>query len=278
MLQRIQKKMDQTPNDLEDLAESIGLNYLINGRVYLDAVVAEAQIRIVRGNYGKCFTGMLVCENNQFYIQLNLEELRNNLGRTRFTIAHELGHYYTDSHRIQLLQGISMSYHADWTCNSNIIVEKQANNFASALLMPKSIFFEQVAKYEPGLNCIFNMKGYFDTSIESTAMRYTALNIVPCMMVKWTSELSFNYVYYSKSLSDKAGMNNKPVIKVAKNYIREVIKQLPQYSDIPQIFEVATQLSKWVATIIPGSKQDLVGLEQTIKLGRYGAITLLIFP
>ena len=205
--------MKQSLNDLEELAESIGLINMVNGRVDLINIINNLRILIVEGHYGKGFLGLLICEENQFYIQVNLDELENRPGRLRFTLAHELGHYFTDDHRIKLQNGISMSFLGDPSQTEDKFCEKQANYFASALLMPNSIFLEEASKYEPGLETILALKGSFDTSIESTIIKYTQKNIIPCMAIKWKSDLSFDKVYYSQSLSDMTGIRYRPPIK-----------------------------------------------------------------
>ena len=41
--------------------------------------------------------------------------------------------------------------------------------------------------------------------------------------------------------------------------------------------ETATPLSRWISTIMQGTSKDFLGLEQTVKLGDFGGITLLTF-
>ena len=46
----------------------------------------------------------------------------------------------------------------------------------------------------------------------------------------------------------------------------------------PDYVECATKLSTWLPNILPDSRADLIGLEQTVKLGAFGGITFLCFP
>jgi Zn-dependent peptidase ImmA (M78 family) len=59
--------------------------------------------------------------------------------RKRFTIAHEIGHYFL--HSDQLIEGIvdGIGLNRDGTRNE---IENQANSFAADLLMPESYFRE----------------------------------------------------------------------------------------------------------------------------------------
>ena len=41
--------------------------------------------------------------------------------------------------------------------------------------------------------------------------------------------------------------------------------------------ESATPLSSWISTIMQDTSKDILGLEQTVKLGDIGGITLLTF-
>src|SRR5689334_23997225 len=55
-------------------------------------------------HYGNCFDGLLEYEAGEFHVYCNVD--RGNIpggARARFTLAHELGHYFIDEHRIALI-------------------------------------------------------------------------------------------------------------------------------------------------------------------------------
>ena len=176
------------------------------------------------------------------------------------------------------MRGISLSHSLVYSYYSKIPTELEANHFASHLLMPKKRFIKKAAKLEPGLNTVLSLKDVFDTSMECTSIHYINLNLLPCMFIKWNPDLSYHYSSYNLSFSDLTGIRGKPVIRINKEYLKNIFDSID--SSIPKIeyIEEATTLSKWVATISPGSKRDLIGLEQTFKWGDFGGFTFLVFP
>ena len=47
------------------------------------------------------FDGMTIYDDGVFYIHINNDNgNKKGSGRSRFTLAHELGHYFIDSHRV----------------------------------------------------------------------------------------------------------------------------------------------------------------------------------
>lgn len=268
--------MSQTLNELAELAEQIAEEHLSKGQVNLEKIARKQKIRIIESDYGDGFVGELVHERGKFYIHLN--QTKYDLpGRKRFTIAHEYGHYFNDDHRNKLKQGISLAHPADYSMFSRNPIEKQANHFASNLLMPKTKFIKKCNKLEPGFESVLALKEVFNTSIECTAIRYISLDLVPSMFIKWNVDLSSKYASYTQSFSRISGVGGKPVIKTDKVYLSEVYETYEREFMPTGFVERATVLSKWIATVPPGSRRDLVGLEQTIKTGDYGGITFLVF-
>ena len=118
-------------------------------------------------------SGALVKENDGFSIYINE---RHPINRQRFTIAHELGHYFL--HRDKLKkenQGIvdtikaveGMPHITRIKGNGSNKEEKEANRFAARLLMPKSIF-KRVYK---STNSIEEVAEKFRVSVQAAAVR-----------------------------------------------------------------------------------------------------------
>ena len=265
-------------SEIAALAESIAEENIIRGKVDLDGITQKKEIKIIRGKYGEYFIGELVYDSGRFYIHLNNDLLvEKEVGRTRFTIAHELGHYFIDNHRNIMEQGISLSHKADYTNSSKNPIELQANHFATNLLLPKQRVLKAVSNFDPGLNSIIRTKKLFDTSISCAALAYVKFDIYPCILIKWNNNFIFSYASYSDSFSRMTGISGKPPIKINKLYLEDVCKQHESEKPKPEFIEKAVFLSTWLAEIAPGSHKDYTGLEQTIKLGNYGGITLLSF-
>jgi Zn-dependent peptidase ImmA (M78 family) len=268
--------MSQTLEELAELAEQIAEENLFKGQVNLEKIAKKQKIRIIEGDYGDGFVGALVHERGKFYIHLNNAKY-DLQGRKRFTLAHEYGHYFNDEHRNKLKQGISLAHTADYSMFSRNPIEKQANHFGSNLLMPKARFIKKCSKLEPGFESVLAMKELFNTSIECTAIRYISLDLFPCMFIKWNVDLTSRYSSYTQLFSKLSGVGGKPIIKTDATYLEDVYETYEREFMPIGFVERATVLSKWIATIPPGSRRDLVGLEQTIKTGDYGGITFLVF-
>jgi Zn-dependent peptidase ImmA (M78 family) len=270
--------MTRTPlTDIENLAESIGELYLVDGKVDLDKIIKDKNIFIIHEDYNDYFLGQLVHEQGDFFIYVNSNKLPDiNAPRARFTIAHDCGHYFIDNHRNELKKGISLSNRTDNPAAIKPRHEIEADHFASNLLMPKDIFIEEAKKFEPVMESVLHLKEHFQTSLECTAIHYTKLDIVPCLMIRWRPHSSDQYAVRSKTLGQMTGISERPNIKINLPYIQSLMDEI-QYS-VPRIefTEKVTYLSNWVASIAPQSPKDLTCLEQTYKLGNYGAITFLI--
>jgi len=268
--------MKQSLDDIAELAESLGKNNLIKGRVNLRKIARSKGIAIIYGHYGDYFLGELVHCSNRFYIHLNLDRLNDkDSARTRFTIAHELGHYFIDKHRIKLSNGISLSFGGKFLTPEEKQIEKQANHFASHLLMPKSKFIQTAKKYELGMAGILKLKEKFETSMECTTLHYISLDFAPMIMLKWRSDYSFQYPSYTKSFSELTGIKGSPSIKFNSEHIQ---LQAPiNYGQNIDFSETVSPISRWISTVLPESEKDIIGLEQTIKLGEFGGITILSF-
>jgi Zn-dependent peptidase ImmA (M78 family) len=92
--------------------------------------------------------------------------------RRRFSIAHELGHFELHRGNQELLicqnQDIQEALHKDLSNK----LEKEANQFASELLMPKRFFAPLCLAEEPSLLYITSLANKFMTSLTATALKY----------------------------------------------------------------------------------------------------------
>lgn len=268
--------MIQSLDDIADLAEELGNSYMEGGKVNLQKLAKSKKICFIENDYGDHFLGQLVHLSKKFYIILNSNLLENReSGRIRFTIAHELGHYFIDSHRAKLANGVSLSFKGELNDHDSKQVELAANHFAAHLLMPKKKFSKMAEKLEQGLAGIFILKTHFDTSIESTIKHYLNLNLTRGLMIKWKFNYAFHYASYSDSFSRLTGIKGFPPVKIDTQHVSQQVEIIK--SSGGDYAESAVPISKWISTIVPGSLKDILALEQTIKLGDFGGVTLLTF-
>jgi hypothetical protein len=95
-------------------------------------------------------------------------------GFQRFSVGHELGHYFLDGHIDHILpkDGIHES-HAGFV--SADPYELEADQFAAGLLMPSVPFKRALARRDPGLEIVESLATLCRTSLTATAIRYAEL-------------------------------------------------------------------------------------------------------
>lgn len=102
----------------------------------------------------------------------------NNLGRWRFTVAHEIGHFV-------LHQRTTIDHTAlrkDFTVWTKASEEAEANHFAAELLMPQSMFQPKCTK-NPSIRLLESLAGMFNTSLLATAFQYWEYTAEPVALV-----------------------------------------------------------------------------------------------
>lgn len=114
------------------------------------------------------FSGMLAQWDTNFGIMYSTHIPSE--GFQRFSVAHELGHYFLPGHVEQLLAKGSHTSHAGF--GSRDPYEQEADFFAAALLMPRSLLKPILNRYEDGLEVIRAMAAECNTSLTASAVRY----------------------------------------------------------------------------------------------------------
>lgn len=100
-------------------------------------------------------------------------------GRDRFSISHEIGHW--NLHRGKSFRCRVDDFSENFGSDSEL--EKEADDFASHLLMPTSLFGPAVkAINRPNLNDLTNLAAIFDVSIQAAAMRLATLDTLPVIV------------------------------------------------------------------------------------------------
>ena len=176
---------NETP---EGKAESIASLYSVP--MPLDEIAMEEGIYIIYDNYGSnTFDGITwyVPEMDKFFIHINQERgntAYNNKGR--FTLAHELGHYFIDHHRHALENGkMQPHYHRyePFGHNEEWIIEREADAFAASLLMPRFLFEQEFQGKEFSGELIQSIAAKFHVSFSACALRYMKLNYIPILLI-----------------------------------------------------------------------------------------------
>ncbi len=170
--------------EIKDLAEYLAIKFN-SPNTDLEKIVKKENICIIYDDYDhSTFDGMTVIDNSQFYIHLNREMGNHpNSHRGRFTLAHELGHYFIDTHRIGLIKGILTPHPTLLNQNSISRIEKEADYFASCLLMPEELLIERVKKRKFSFETIEDISKTFNVSTLAAAIRFSQLGNHPIMII-----------------------------------------------------------------------------------------------
>lgn len=186
---------------IKKVAEFIALEFSEN-ITPLEKILEEEDIELFYDSYGDAFDGMTIYDKDKFYIHINtFRGNRPNTNRARFTIAHELGHYFLDKHRIGLKKGLLSPHLSVNDVNAYTKIENEANYFASNLLMPEKKFLSMIQNKKFNFDLVKTISKEFNTSITATAIRFSDIGNQPLMLVycengiikwKWNSR-DFQY-------------------------------------------------------------------------------------
>lgn len=283
-MQQKPKIADNTPQpdsvrlgEIAALAESVGSEYCADNRFTPEPILKAHNITMSYGNYDSAFDGMLEHRNNRFHIFCNLDRVESSASpRARFTVAHELGHYFIDEHRNALSSGLAPAHGSRSEFESNLPVEREADHFASHLLMPSAEFKQMARRQKPGLPGILAIARHFNASVTSAAIRYVQSDLVPCVVVKW-SPTGFQWQWVS---TEPFRARLRGVTKALNSLPSDCSTRVALSGEpVPQVgyFEAGTTAASWFPFLRDGDVRNVILIEQAVQLGRFGAITFL-FP
>lgn len=269
----------QRREEIAELAQAVADQHCpadnVDDCVDPEIILGAKGITISHGDYGKAFDGMLEHRNGRFHVFCNLDRTGGqDSPRARFTVAHELGHYYLDEHRNALSRGRAPAHRSRCLYESKNIVEREADHFASNLLMPTRRFTAKADNVRPGFDGIIRLAKHFRTSITSTTIRYAASDIAPCAVVKWSWT-----GYAWKWLSDetfrarfRGTMEARDEVPEGSPTWRALTRELPPDCGF---FQAGTTASAWFPNVAQGHLRDVIFIEQAMPLGRFGVLTFL---
>jgi len=261
--------------EIGHLAEAVAEEHCPNARVEPALILKNKNVTLSYGPYGSAFDGMLEHRSGRFHVYANLDRLKTpESGRARFTLAHELGHYFIDDHRRALQSGQVFRHPSKCDYESRNPAEQEADHFASHLLMPTTRFVRKAKRYVPGLDAILALKDTFGTSITSTAIRYTKLELAPCTLVKWDPD-GLDWKWFSPS-TYAAGYRR--IIESQAKVPPDSATGMALAGKPPPpkgYFQAGTSAHAWFPGAWSGSSRDVLLIEQAIPLGEFGVLTLL---
>ena len=213
-------------------------------------------------------SGMLIRNGNQFAI-FYATHLQNE-GFERFSISHELGHFFLDGHIDHVFSnGDIHESHSGFASSDKH--ELEADCFAAGLLMPNPFFSKEINKYPDGLKAIEELSNLCRTSITATAIRYTECTSCPVAIVL-SSGKSIDFCFMSKSFREIKGLQfirNGALLPKASLTAKFNV-DLQNISACSRE-ENETNLSDWF-----GCLKSIRAKEEIIGLGKYGKTLTVI--
>jgi IrrE N-terminal-like domain len=215
-------------------------------------------------------SGFLMRVGNTFGIKF-ASHIQNE-GFIRFTVAHELGHYFLPGHPEKLFPNGNGVHQSKSGFISHDPLERQADSFASALLMPEMLFRKAVDRAGIGFEAIEKLAAECKTSITATAIRYTQFtNEAVAVIVSSGRQIDYSFV--SDRIRDLRGItwikkgDLLPTDTATEKFNRDTsnIKQARQE-------EGTSFLDDW----FDGAPQVEVN-EDVIGLGSYGKTLTILF-
>lgn len=245
---------------------------------YLDPVriIHDKKIGLSFDDYEDAFDGMIEYRRGRFHIHANLRRLqRQDSPRSRFTLSHELGHFFIDDHRRAIQSGTVAKHPSFGEYESKNPAEREADHFACNLLLPESRYRPLAAKAPTGLATIIKLADKFKTSLTSTAIRYASLNIKPCALLKWSANrLDWKWI---------SGSTREAGFRVTINRPNALPPDCPTARALrgdavtDGIHQAGTTASAWFPSVRNESFRNVILMEQAMRLGAFGVLTL-IYP
>ena len=162
-------------------------------------IVNDEGIVLICDDYGRdTFDGLTIYEREQdcFYIHLNTASGNGvNSTKGRFTLAHELGHYFIDQHRMALINGTMQPHchhYNPFGNNEDWEIEREADDFAASLLMPWCMLKQDLRQDKFGGDVVNRLSKQYNVSFSAMAIRCLKCDYLPLMLlyavdgrVKW---------------------------------------------------------------------------------------------
>jgi len=199
-----------------ELAEGIArLHGFASPPVLPHTILEEEPVSIFGEDFDSAFDGRLEYHKDlkHFGLYYNTYGRQQPYGRSRFSLAHELGHYVLDAHRHHLeLGGDSHNSRAGFQIDSGI--EREADVFAAHFLMPRYLLEDRIN--DPDMDTVIRLSSDFQTSLLCAARRFVDTTSRACTLVvsqggrvhysRHSEEMrALGYVYVMQGLELPAG-------------------------------------------------------------------------
>jgi hypothetical protein len=191
-------------------------------------------------------------------------------GFQRFSVGHELGHYFLGGHIDHVLpkDGEHVSRAGFVTADP---FELEADHFSAGLLMPHIPFKREIDRHEPGLAAVLAAAATCRTSRTATAIRY-AETTEDAVAVIVSTGLTIDYCFLSEAMKSLPHLNwlrkgsPLPTGTLTAALASNARRVLGGKSDCDEI-----DVMDWL-----GGERSARVSEEVIGLGRYGKVLTIL--
>ena len=194
-----------------------------------------------------------------------------SLGFQRFSISHELGHYLLEGHPEQLFPNGDGVHVSQAGFVSMVLHEREADHFASGLLMPDGPFRSVLRRAPEGLEGIETLAEKCVTSLTATAIRYAKKTIVPAAVIVSTNG-KVDFAFLSGEMREFPGIewikkgDLLPASSMSSRFARgeDNVRLAKREAD-------DVDLDVWL-----GGRRGLQAKEEVLGLGAYGKVLTVL--
>ncbi len=260
--------LPERSQEIAEYGSKIGEKAIKGECVDILSVLNAHDIELCVDHFGHEFDGLLELVEDLFILYCN--KSKGNYPespRGRFTIAHELGHFFIDEHRLAITQYRmpSLGEYAP----EDILIEREADLFASRLLLPNDSFKKASKKVDSGLKGILSLAERFKVSVKCAAIRYISDDSLPCAITFRTSKKDLVWKWISRSLW-LSGYR-----KIASDIIKKGATDMA-FTDLEHNnIEKTAAPAKYLFQLGDGSLFNEIFFEEAVRLDNFGVITFL---
>ncbi len=212
-------------------------------------------------------SGMLLRHGNDFGI-VYATHIPSE-GFQRFSVAHELGHYFLPGHVDQVIQnGIHVSRGGFVT---NDPYELEADHFAAGLLMPEQPFRKEIDRREPGLSAIEAIADLCVASKTAAAIRYAEVSDAATAVIMSTAGV-IDYCFMSEAMKSLPKLDwLRKGVKLPLGTVTSTLAADPTRVAAGGRVKDEIDVREWLG----GSTRETV-TEESLGLGAYGKVLTIL--
>ncbi|MFV8671402.1 ImmA/IrrE family metallo-endopeptidase [Ralstonia pseudosolanacearum] len=255
--------------DAEQVAEKIVRDEGLVLPIDVLSLAAARSIHVVaKPASAQGVSGMLIRSGEQFAIAY-ATHIKSE-GFQRFSIAHELGHYFLQGHPEAVFRGGDV-HESKAGFASPDQYELEADHFAAGLLMPSHLFDAAAGRYSDGLEAVKGLAGDCKTSLIASAIRYAQLTDAAIAIVV-SHGSTVDYCFASESMRRTKGYRHlKKGAVLPRQSLTRDFNQDQKNVESASENDDSTELNLWFHT-----DDEVTASEEVIGLGDYGKTLTVI--